>query len=80
MLWPCRGLLGGWLQLAPAAAPGAAPSAAAHPSCLQAFFLARSRVHYTAEALLAPLAAENPDDPDVALVAAAVAQLAGAAR
>ncbi|KAI7838586.1 hypothetical protein COHA_007657 [Chlorella ohadii] len=42
----------------------------------QAFFLARSRVHYTAEALLAPLAAESPGDPDIALAVAACAQLA----
>ncbi len=33
-------------------------------------------MHYTAEALLAPLAAESPGDPDIALAAAACLQLA----
>lgn len=61
----------------PAAPPLELPCCSPSPCTMhpQAFFLARSRVHYTAEALLAPLVAEAPGDPDVALVAAACAQL-----
>ena len=58
-------------------ATAAAPRLLQPPSSLapQGFFLARSRVHYAAEALLAPLAAEAPGDGDVALAAAACALL-----